>query len=109
MNPNVVLMQDNALGHATKLTIQEFNERSIFPIFWPAFSPNLNPIETLWNRMKDWIAWNYLNRKASYHQLRTQVIEAWQAIGEETLAELIATMPQRCRDVIAANGSHTKW
>jgi transposase len=30
-------------------------ERDIYPILWPPFSPDLNPIEAVWNRMKDYI------------------------------------------------------
>ena len=76
---------------------------------WPAFSPDLNPIETLWNIMKDWLATHYPSRNASYDQLRDHVNEAWEAIGAETLRDLIATMPQRCQDVIDADGGPTKW
>ena len=51
----------------------------------------------------------YPNRNASYDQLRDHVNEAWEAIGAETLSDLIATMPQRCQDVIDADGGPTKW
>ena len=58
--------------------------------------------------MKDWLARNYPDNKASYKQLRQQVNEAWDAIGRDLLAQLIDTMPRRCQAVIDANGMHTK-
>ena len=59
--------------------------------------------------MKDRISTRYRDRKANLEEIRRQVWEAWNAIGEETLEDLITTMPQRCQDVIAANGMYTKW
>jgi hypothetical protein len=47
MTPQLRLMQDNAGGHAAGDTIKELLERDIVPIKWPAFSPDLNPIETV--------------------------------------------------------------
>jgi transposase len=35
------------------MTQVDLNELGIYPIFWPAFSPDLNPTETAWDRMKD--------------------------------------------------------
>jgi transposase len=62
-------MQDNAPRHTAGITREDLLERGIYPIFWPAFSPDLNPIETIWNRMKDWIAKHY-PEKLSYDELR---------------------------------------
>ena len=106
---DIVFMQDNAPGHTARITLEELEARNIRVIVWPPFSPDLNPIEALWNKMKDWIARTYPNRYATYDQLRIQVTEAWEAVGEDLLSELIATMPQRCQDVISADGGHTKW
>jgi hypothetical protein len=39
------LMQDGAPGHSSQDTLNELHERGIYPIRWPAFSPDLNPIE----------------------------------------------------------------
>ena len=40
-------MQDNASEHAAASTIQDLNERNVLSIFWPAYSSDLNSIETL--------------------------------------------------------------
>ena len=49
------LMQDGAGGHSARATIAELNARGIFPVMHPSLSPGLNPIETIWNWMKDYI------------------------------------------------------
>jgi hypothetical protein len=43
----LVLMQDNTGGYAAKDTLAFLRERGLVLIFWPAVSPNLNPIRTL--------------------------------------------------------------
>ena len=87
--------------------------RDIYPIFWPAFSPDLNPIEAVWNKMKNYIALHYPDlpngRQYRYEQLRTIVREAWDSIPEDFLRELIESMPDRCQAVIDAEGGHTKY
>jgi len=105
MNPHLVLMQDNAPGHAAQETREDLLERGVHIIFWPAYSPDLNPIETVWARMKDYIEL-YYPEKMSYDALRAAVIEAWHQIGEDLLKDLIKSMPERCAAVIAANGMH---
>jgi transposase len=51
MHPGMQLMQDGPPGHSAQYTRQELQERGITVITWPAYSPDLNPIETLWNKM----------------------------------------------------------
>ena len=48
-NTELLVMQDNAPGHAVAATQQEIEERHMRVIHWPASSPDLNPIETVWN------------------------------------------------------------
>ena len=70
MNPGLILMQDGAPAHSAKETQEDLNERDIYPIFWPAFPPDLNPIETVWDRMKDYIERHYPGYHTSHDKLR---------------------------------------
>jgi hypothetical protein len=106
-------MQDPAPGHRAGFTLNELQERGITPIFWPPFSPDLNPIEAIWNKMKDYIELHYPDlpggRQRTYNQLRSIVQEAWESITPEDLKELIGTMRDRCQAVIDAHRGHTKY
>jgi hypothetical protein len=107
--PELRFQQDNAKGHAAKFTQKVFRAIGITPIFWPANSPDLNPIETVWDEMKDYIEKHYPEVHRSYPRLRRAIQEAWESITHETIRALIRGMRNRCIDVILADGGYTKY
>ncbi len=112
LHPELRLMQDGAPGHRAKATTLELEKKGVRKIFWPPYSPDLNPIETVWDWMKDYIQEQYPQYERggmTYKMLRKVVREAWDSISVEQLNELIDSMHQRCQDVIDAEGKHTKW
>jgi transposase len=85
-------MHDNAPGHSGELTVEELESRGIRVLVWPPFSPNLNPIETVRDKIKDYIAFDF-PEKMSYDRLRMAVKEAWEKdITEEYLLSLLEGM-----------------
>ncbi|VDB85957.1 Bgt-20107 [Blumeria graminis f. sp. tritici] len=55
IRPWLSAMQDNTSAHTAARTMEEMRQRLIQPIFSPTNSPDLNPIESVWNRIKDYI------------------------------------------------------
>ena len=105
----LIFMQDSAPAHVAKGTIQDLQERGIVCIRWPAYSPDLNPIEKVWNWMKDWIQERYDDNLRGYDELREAITAAWNAVPVAYLNELLEEMPARCQAVVDANGMHTRY
>ena len=45
----------------------------------------------------------------STSKLRIALQEAWDAVPEDFLIELLESMPERCKAVIEAGGGHTRF
>lgn len=76
--------------------------------FWPAQSPDLNPIEHIWA----YVTHKLRNRRAyigNVTQLEAEIKKIWYSIPPIVFENLVSSMPARCRAVIEANGGHTKY
>jgi hypothetical protein len=78
---------------------------------WPPYSPDLNPIETLWKYMKNYLEDKYGDYAfKSYEIQRERIWEAWNTVVTPgLLIELIKSMPERMKAVIKAKGKFTKY
>jgi len=46
----------NAPAHSARNTRAELQNRGLNVMEWPPYSPDLNPIEMVWSKMKDHVA-----------------------------------------------------
>ncbi len=118
LHPYLKFMQDNAPAHGSKYTKIWLQNHQLIVIKWPPNSPDLNPIEIIWNRMKQWIQETYgieideverQGHRMNYDRLKQIVQEAWDQITEDDLNTLLHSMKDRCQAVINAHGLHTRY
>ena len=77
-------------------------------LFWPPSSPDLNPIEKVWQWMKDHIT-QMEPFSMKLEDLKCVVQELWDEIEPTNFISTIEKMPQKCEAVIKARGMATKY
>ena len=102
---NFILQQDNDPKHTSKLCKNYLEQKQAAGILsvmeWPAQSPDLNPIELLWEQLDRMVRKKCPSNQSNLWEL---LLEAWGAISPDYLNKLTARMPKVCNAVIAANG-----
>ena len=84
-----------------------FQDKEIDVINWPAQSPDLNPIEHLWDHLKRKLRVSPPPRNLD--QLWDQVQEIWNAIDNDVCLQLVRSMPKRLKEVRKSKGRYTKY
>lgn len=102
------LMQDNAPSHRARITRQYLNDVGVQVLDWPSRSPDLNPIEHMWDILGRRVRQNY-GEFQTLEALAQALTNEWQQIPQDAVAILIQSMPERMRAVIQACGGNTRF
>lgn len=101
-----ILLQDNDPKHTAKLTKEYIQNQNIIQIPWPSQSPDLNPIENLWDYVKTEIK-KYNVRTIA--ELKTTIIHVWHQIPIELCQKLALSFKKRIYECILKNGQSLKY
>jgi hypothetical protein len=96
------LQMDNAKCHTAKAAKEEFNNKQVpLLLMWPSRSPDLNPIEQLWSKLKDMLPLENITTQA---ELDNAIRAAWDSIDLETINNFIGSFPARLQTCIGLGG-----
>ena len=75
---------------------------------WPAYSPDLSPIEHLWDQLGRRLANRHL-KPGNKQQLVAALQEEWANIPQDSIRRLIRSMRRRCTSCVQAQGGHIPY
>lgn len=105
---DMTFMQDNAPCHKAKLVRDFLEENEVPTLDWPPQSPDMNPIENIWNIVK-----NRRQKKfgfpATKEELIEQIFEIWEEIDISLIESLNRSIKNRLEEVLRLQGRATRY
>ncbi|GFU69290.1 transposable element Tcb1 transposase [Trichonephila clavipes] len=105
MGAEFLFMDDNARPHRANIVDECFRSENITCMYWPAYSPDLNPIEHVWDMLGRRIA-TLQPSPTCLPELRGALLDE---SPQDQIDNLILSMPRRCKACIASSGRHTPY
>ena len=107
MGSTFQFMDDNAPCHRTKTVANWMSAKNLNRMeVWPPQSPDLNPIEHVWDILGDKVQ---EKKPKNLKELEKILQEEWKKISVLDIQTLINSMPRRVAAVIAVKDGHTKY
>ena len=103
-----VLQDDNATPHRARVVTHYLQQQQVTRMDWPSRSPDLAPIENLWDILGRRVQENH-PPPADVHQLLHLLQQEWFNIPQQTLRNLVHSMRRRCQECLDARGGHTHY
>jgi transposase len=98
---SVVFQQDNAPSHGSKSMKQWFTCHNIPLLYHPASSPDLNPIECIWHKLKTHLC-ALPHPPSTLDGLKSAVLHVWDELPFEDVNKHINRMPDHVQAVLQA-------
>ncbi|KAL0151286.1 hypothetical protein M9458_053477, partial [Cirrhinus mrigala] len=103
-----LFQHDCAPVHKARSIKTWMTESGVDELDWPAQSPDLNPIEHLWDELERRLRARP-SRPTSVCDLTNALLKEWSKIPIKTLLNLVDSLPRRVEAVIAAKGGPTSY
>lgn len=102
-----MFQHDNDPKHTSRLCrkyLESKEKTGVLKIMeWPAQSPDINPIEKLWDELDRQVK---KLRPTNKSDLWLKLRQVWDGLQPEILQKLVNRMPKICKAIIKARGSH---
>ncbi|GFV07636.1 transposable element Tcb2 transposase [Trichonephila clavipes] len=103
-----ILMDDNCRPHRANLVEDFLFEEGIVQMEWSACSPDMNPIEHVWDALGRRVAGRQPPPQ-TLQELKRALLEEWDRIPQLVINSLIDSMPQRCSTLPSVRGNHIPY
>ncbi|CAF1541910.1 unnamed protein product [Rotaria magnacalcarata] len=106
LSNDFIFQHDNDPKHRAVFVNDWLKKKQIQVLKWPSFSPDLNPIEHLWDE---------LERRMKKHQpknkdeLKRYLLHEWAGIGRDVTEKLVDSVPNRLYECVKMKGYPTRY
>ncbi|GFS99184.1 transposable element Tc3 transposase [Trichonephila clavipes] len=108
MGAEFLFMDGNARPHRANIVDECLQSEDITRKDWLAYSPDMNPIEHVWDMLGRRIAARQ-PPPTCLPKLRRALLDEWCIIPQDQIDYLILSMSRRCKACIASSGRHTPY
>ncbi|KAG1578529.1 hypothetical protein G6F48_011857 [Rhizopus delemar] len=109
LNDDIIFQHDNDPKHTSRLTQKWFVDTKVQLLNWPVYSPDLNPIENLWDYLKVRL-YAYETAPLSMKELFERVADIWyNEITKEYCEQLVCSTPRRLQLVLKEKGGEINY
>ncbi|GFW10010.1 transposable element Tcb2 transposase [Trichonephila clavipes] len=108
MGLQFLFVDDNAPCHCRVAAEKVLESEDIERMDWPARSPDLNPIEHVWDFLGKRLTARILP-PVTILELRLALQDEWAAMPQQLIDTLILSMDRRCETCLAVRGDHIPY
>ena len=108
LGAGAIVQDDNARPHRARIITDHLQAHCVDRMEWPACSPDLNPIEHLWDQLGRAVR-RQMTPVSTLLDLRRILLEEWNAIPQIRIQRLVLSMRKRCQATIHAFGGSTRY
>ena len=100
-----ILMDANVRPHRACIVQNYLQQEAIVLLPWPAMSPDMNPVEHLWNYLGRKVNARTYPKVSILQELGTVLVQEWQQYLHHRLRGLIKGMRRRVQELYRIQGS----
>ncbi|GFY05526.1 transposable element Tcb2 transposase [Trichonephila clavipes] len=108
VGPDFLLWTINVRPHRSVKVSDTLQSENILRMQWPAYSPDLNPTEYVWDALGRCVSQRTFP-PSTVQELKTTLRKEWDNIPQGLLGSFVKSRENRCKMCIGVHGQHTSY